>query len=405
MLLTRKQYIYNFNPRSREGSDDIKYNDLLTLLAISILAPARGATTCFLCVRHIYTDFNPRSREGSDELDPTNTELLAQFQSSLPRGERLAEDAASGWVLTISILAPARGATQRQPVRISQTEYFNPRSREGSDQSRQRKRHIKHIFQSSLPRGERHYGSWGNVEFVKFQSSLPRGERLHSKFPASYDTYFNPRSREGSDTNEDRESYVMADFNPRSREGSDHIFYGSRRKLSEFQSSLPRGERPGCAAGQATISNYFNPRSREGSDRQRGNCVSMLIDISILAPARGATGVLDRKLAERHKFQSSLPRGERPYWAVHNPPVCDFNPRSREGSDQNSSGSVQPQAPISILAPARGATGNPALFHRFPKNFNPRSREGSDMFSPDQFFKRSNISILAPARGATHKRT
>ena len=54
----------------------------------------------------------------------------------------------------------------------------------------------------------------------------------------------------------------------------------------------------------------------------------------------------------------------------------DFNPRSREGSDD---GTVEKDVEyiISIHAPARGATNKTLTFNNF-KNFNPRSREGSD---------------------------
>ena len=77
----------HFNPRSREGSDKIVfYKDTNTL--ISIRAPARGAT--------VYRLFKC---------------LLIEFQSALPRGERLC----MGLV--------GEGGFQN----------FNPRSREGSD--------------------------------------------------------------------------------------------------------------------------------------------------------------------------------------------------------------------------------------------------------------------------------
>ena len=56
--------------------------------------------------------------------------------------------------------------------------------------------------------------------------------------------------------------------------------------------------------------------------------------------------------------------------------------------------------PISIHAPARGATKKYKLIEIEDVNFNPRSREGSDrMMFPD--FRFVHISIHAPARGAT----
>ena len=55
---------------------------------ISIHAPARGATTLErLQVQP--ENFNPRSREGSDQAINADTVANMQFQSTLPRGERL----------------------------------------------------------------------------------------------------------------------------------------------------------------------------------------------------------------------------------------------------------------------------------------------------------------------------
>ena len=76
-------------------------------------------------------------------------------------------------------------------------------------------------------------------------------------------------------------------FNPRSREGSD--VSGDKRQIA---------------------ADYFNPRSREGSDggltrvNERGG-------ISIHAPAKGAT-TAGLELPQTIKFQSTLPRRERP---------------------------------------------------------------------------------------------
>ena len=55
---------------------------------ISIHAPARGAT-CSSCPRALYlSHFNPRSREGSDPIKFFDARKTAIFQSTLPRGER-----------------------------------------------------------------------------------------------------------------------------------------------------------------------------------------------------------------------------------------------------------------------------------------------------------------------------
>ena len=164
---------------------------------------------------------------------------------------------------------------------------FNPRSREGSDT----------------------YKPFFIIERNKFQSTLPRRERLCIPQTLPRCGYFNPRSREGSDFFPVLSHVWIVNFNPRSREGSDSPWIkhtdvpdisihapakGATIRtllfhcLCEFQSTLPRRERPiskpsttNTAKFQSTLPRrerrhsccqshtwiiYFNPRSREGSD-------------------------------------------------------------------------------------------------------------------------------------------
>ena len=110
-----------------------------------------------------------------------------------------------------------------------------------------------------------------------------------------------------------KEEYKGFDFNPRSRKGSDV--------------ALP---------SYLTGMQYFNPRSRKGSDQKNG-VIGFNFEISIHAPAKGATympmflKMMDGKFQstlpqrerrhdlenERHaiKFQSTLPQRERQYLA------------------------------------------------------------------------------------------
>ena len=153
----------------------------------------------------MFLNFNPRSREGSDFRDRIGKVWLLGFQSTLPRGERRAEhdmivtamqfqstllrgerprfSAVVGINLSISIHAPARGAT----FVIVSAKYgcwdFNPRSREGSDVFSGLLLSQRAKFQSTLPRGERLKTYILIFENVKFQSTLPRGERLN--FPGA----------------------------------------------------------------------------------------------------------------------------------------------------------------------------------------------------------------------------
>ena len=149
-------------------------------------------------------------------------EYLLRFQSTLPRRERQHPPFCKSKRGSISIHAPAKGATIFKIIKNTDCFYFNPRSREGSDRGRQRLS-IKlynfnprsregsdllvlrvltnhKLFQSTLPRRERPCKMFFDIFIFVFQSTLPRRERhcIHSITVAM--DYFNPRSREGSDS-------------------------------------------------------------------------------------------------------------------------------------------------------------------------------------------------------------
>mgnify|MGYP001091672120 CR=1 FL=1 len=109
-LWSYRSHIWNFNPRSREGSDQRKPARTTGSSVISIHAPAKGATVEKEILFLFLTNFNPRSREGSDAFNIFSLPDINSFQSTLPRRER--------------------------PTYIPRPAYlsnFNPRSREGSD--------------------------------------------------------------------------------------------------------------------------------------------------------------------------------------------------------------------------------------------------------------------------------
>ena len=143
-------------------------------------------------------------------------------------------------------------------------------------------------------------------------------------------------------------------FNPRSREGSDLVDKVIGDKAAQFQSALPRGERPAAFALIFSVFD-FNPRSREGSDVDRacGSCEGTTI--SIRAPARGATGTRFYDMALNNISIRAPARG------ATIPSPLDFVGRH-----------------ISIRAPARGATSTVVTDPAY-----------------------TGISIRAPARGAT----
>ena len=162
-----------------------------------------------------------------------------EFQSTLPRRER-----------------PIGGPC------AALREYFNPRSRVGSDSAPVIGYCISSSFQSTLPRRERPEEPATLWELSEFQSTLPRKERPAGHiYHLIFDNNFNPRSRVGSDGCPYRRATLS---------------YG-------FQSTLPRRERPRQSGGCFFVAN-FNPRSRVGSDIPKKSFAASSA-ISIHAPA------------------------------------------------------------------------------------------------------------------------
>ena len=144
-------------------------------------------------------------------------------------------------------------------------------------------------------------------------------------------------------------------FNPRARVGRDRLSDLRLSGIEMFQSTRPRGARPGSTRGMGSPTG-FNPRARVGRDIKAGISHDLDWSVSIHAPAWGATG--------------SRPGG--PSY------VGSFNPRARVGRDK----------PFQLRILDR-------------KSFNPRARVGRD-FQPCILPRCSrDVSIHAPAWGAT----
>ena len=253
----------NFNPRSRKGSDHNP--DIFSLdSCISIHAPARGATIQFL-VR----------------------DQFIGFQSTLPQGERLQRARLTAKTVAISIHAPARGATKLVVIQIAIL-LFQSTLPQGERRLRKHPWLFYAIFQSTLPQGERlaliyfppgvNYfnprsrkgsdGSQSNSAAVaaNFNPRSRKGSDLKTHPPFDMRVYFNPRSRKGSDSVPQYQPLFFIYFNPRSRKGSDFNNSGIFLITSIFQSTLPQGERLVTLFIELLALADFNPRSRKGSD-------------------------------------------------------------------------------------------------------------------------------------------
>ena len=245
------------------------WNDLPWIITgVSIHAPAWGATRPYPCPGRSRTRFNPRARVGRDlESPPVEAEPA------------------------VSIHAPAWGATIAKPRIVTGGKGFNPRARVGRDSAKNVSSLLMYLFQSTRPRGARH--RFGDIPPcpVKFQSTRPRGARRHQQFqsfrlgsvsihapawgatPATSETSlqvrrfqstrprgarqgkrrralrqagFNPRARVGRDIATGRARHTLQSFNPRARVGRDCGPRTRRSVHTVFQSTRPRGARPGC---------------------------------------------------------------------------------------------------------------------------------------------------------------
>ena len=149
-------------------------------------------------------------------------------------------------------------------------------------------------------------------------------------------------------------------------------------EVAQFQSTHPRGVRPTCHRAWPNTGAGFNPRTRVGCDKMNDVQEAIAFDVSIHAPAWGATR--EQPVMRQREFS--------------------FNPRTRVGCDKS-----------------------PMLFKTLESGFNPRTRVGCDLcwgclirhgalcFNPrtrvgcDAATSRTrlicNVSIHAPAWGAT----
>ncbi len=143
----------------------------------------------------------------------------------------------------ISIHAPTRGATMRAD-RVSKTLlYFNPRSHERSDDLG---RLLMSLFLNFNPR------------------SHERSDVKGFHFMLFILCNFNPRSHERSDTNTPpKYLFTTISIHAPTRGATSLCLNCGIKK--EFQSTLPREERPTCCC-KLSCSCHFNPRSHERSD-------------------------------------------------------------------------------------------------------------------------------------------
>ena len=149
-----------------------------------------------------------------------------------------------------------------------------------------------------------------------------------------------------------------------------------KRVYHEFQSTLPREERPCALFCTFRQCSYFNPRSHERSDH-----ICICIHQFCL------------------QFQSTLPREERQIIPTIMCTIAYFNPRSHERSDHATASGRCAYMNFNPRSHERSDNNSTDLTKQLTY-FNPRSHERSDA-DVDNRASYSKISIHAPTRGAT----
>ena len=168
-------------------------------------------------------------------------------------------------------------------------EYFNPRSREGSDGALEAERENQKNFNPRSREGSDDYCyKRGDVTQISIHAPA-KGATYMQAFQQLYDRAISIHApAKGATCSLCSIVRAVSYFNPRSREGSDLDFGSIAFQPQKFQSTLPRRERQVTTAPSTTSIRDFNPRSREGSDEKT---------------------MIKRK--HKLRFQSTLPRRER----------------------------------------------------------------------------------------------
>ena len=262
---------------------------------VSIHAPARGAT--YPC---------------------TTEEWNKLFQFTHPRGVRLRHQSRWSHRCRVSIHAPARGATNQRLRQRTLPKRFNSRTREGCDAIVGFEDFEQAEFQFTHPRGVRRgeAGAPGGGERVSIHAPARGATRVNS-FMLSKEQFQFTHPRGVRRRSRSMRSRRTLRFNSRTREGCDAAWRIALRSSAVFQFTHPRGVRQDDAdpfEGKIKFQ-FTHPR---GVRQERPLCSRSRTDVSIHAPARGAT--------------SSPPAGSRKRWG--------FNSRTREGCDRSSTEEV-----------------------------------------------------------------
>ena len=165
-VLVRAYSIQPFQSTHPRGVRPARISAVLIYRAVSIHAPAWGATAAYWPAGGLYQGFNPRTRVGCDPKASPTTFPTKSFQSTHPRGVRPPKCLPVPFQHRVSIHAPAWGATLTYQYVAG---YVTK-------------------FQSTHPRGVRRRKSSIARKSERFQSTHPRGVRPSKGVRSKWDS-------------------------------------------------------------------------------------------------------------------------------------------------------------------------------------------------------------------------
>ena len=172
-------FILRFNPRPRMGGDRrIRDNDCHC--SCFNPRPRMGGDMVVMALCSTLYGFNPRPRMGGDQQTPPAKAGQCRFQSTPPHGGRPANPACESRAMSVSIHAPAWGATLIFHCIPLSYLSFNPRPRMGGDFKTNLADAALVRFQSTPPHGGRPTICPKCKTPYWFQSTPPHGGRRHT---------------------------------------------------------------------------------------------------------------------------------------------------------------------------------------------------------------------------------
>ena len=270
------------------GATSLGGHDHVGLVDVSIHAPAWGATSSTIALappRLMFQSTHPRGARrqiaassatfpafqstrprGARPGSATTPIHFFSFQSTRPRGARQGGQSDPVSIATVSIHAPAWGATAGLPARQRGDAVSIHAPAWGATTKPLPRSKRLASFNPRARVGRDATGTILRVLDAMFQSTRPRGARRRFESMGNDVTSFNPRARVGRDLRQRPSSSSHNSFNPRARVGRDGVVPVVFGPVLQVSIHAPAWGATAATARNRACTGRFNPRARVGRD-------------------------------------------------------------------------------------------------------------------------------------------